>query len=138
MPSKLHRFAAFKCFIIFNLAAIVGFILGTAGFVAFMSLFNNATLAWLFGNVIGGVSHFSANYVMQRQTKEKIVENFVVFNATGIAGFLVETAVFAASIVFIREPNTSWILGSIAGTAAHYLLNTKAMQVVCSIQKRDK
>ena len=130
MHAKLPKFGAFKCLIVFNLAAIIGFIVGTASFTTSMFLSNNSTFAWLLGNCIGGLSHFSANYFMQRQTKEKIVKNFVVFNATGIAGFLVASAVFASSIIFIRDSNASWILGSIAGTSAHYLLNIKAMQAI--------
>ncbi len=136
---KDGKFALFKNFMIFNLAAVVGFVLGTAAFLASMMAFNNPTFSWLFSNVVGGLSHFGANYVMQRQTKEKIVKNFLVFNITGIAGFLVSSAVFAAVLLLTQNSTVAWISaqsstlawlsGSLFGTFSHFILNHRAMKI---------
>ncbi len=128
-PIKFRRLAALKCFVIFNLAAVVGFILGTVSFTASMFVFPNPTFAWLFGNCIGGLSHFGANYKMQRQKKEKIVKNFIVFNATGMIGFLVATGMFAAAIIFLQNSTAAWLMGSFVGTLTHFLLNDRAMKL---------
>ena len=127
MP-KSGKLARFKCFILFNFAAVIGFLLGTAAFSASMVLFPNPTFAWLFGNAVGGLSHFGANYLMQRQTTDKIAKNFIVFNATGILGFLVASAMFAVVILYIQNSTSAWLLGSLVGTLAHFVLNDKAMK----------
>jgi hypothetical protein len=136
---KSGKVAAFKRFMIFNLAAVIGFTLGTVSFTASMFIYSNATFAWLFANVIGGLSHFSANYIMQRQKKEKIVKNFVVFNVTGIAGFLISSAVFAATLLLTQNSTVAWISaqsstlawlsGSLFGTVSHFILNNRAMKI---------
>jgi hypothetical protein len=126
---KVGKFDLSKNFIIFNLAGVIGFLLGTVSFTVSMFVFPNPTFAWLFANCIGGVAHFSANYLMQRQTKEKLVKNFVVFNATGIAGFLVATATFAVAILYIQNSTAAWLCGSLFGTFAHFMLNNKAMNL---------
>ena len=64
---------------------------------------------------------------MQRQTKEKIVRNFVIFNTAGAIGFLVATVVFAAVILYIDNPTAAWLLGSLIGTLVHFGLNHVAM-----------
>ena len=123
---KMGKFGILKNFTLFNIAAVIGFLLGTASFTVSMLLFPNPTFAWLFANGVGGLSHFAANYFMQRQTKEKIVKNFIVFNATGIIGFLVASATFAVVIIYIQNSTAAWLLGSIVGTLAHFILNHKA------------
>ena len=128
MP-KSNRLAAFKCFVIFNLAAVIGFILGTISFTASMYFFPNPTFAWLLGNAVGGLSHFGANYVMQRQTKDKIAKNFIVFNVTGIIGFLVASGMFAVAILYIQNSTAAWLLGSLVGTLSHFILNDRAMKL---------
>jgi putative flippase GtrA len=65
---------------------------------------------------------------MQRQTSEKIVKNFVVFNATGIIGFLVASVMFAVAIIYIKDSTAAWLCGSVVGTLAHFVLNNKAMK----------
>ncbi len=127
--TKASRFASLKCFIIFNLAAVVGFTLGFASFAISMFFWPNDTFGWLFSNVVGGLSHFTANYFMQRQTKEKIAKNFLVFNITGIMGFLFASGMFALAVFLIKEPNVSWLLGSMVGTTSHYVLNNQAMKL---------
>jgi len=127
--AKPSRLAAFKCFVIFNLAAVIGFILGTVSFTASMFVFPNPTFAWLFGNAVGGLSHFGANYVMQRQTRDKIAKNFIVFNATGIIGFLVASGMFAVAILYIQNSTAAWLLGSLVGTLSHFILNDRAMKL---------
>jgi hypothetical protein len=124
---KVNKVAVFKNFMIFNFAAVIGFVLGTAAFTGSMVVFPNATFAWLFGNVIGGISHFGANYVMQRQTKDKIVKNFVVFNATGIIGFLLSSGMFALALVCLQNSTAAWLCGSLVGTFSHFALNYGAM-----------
>jgi hypothetical protein len=126
---KSGKLAGFKCFILFNLAAVIGFLLGTASFSASMIIFLNPTFAWLFGNAIGGISHFGFNYIMQRQTKDKIAKNFIVFNATGIIGFLVASAMFAVVILYIQNSTAAWLCGSLVGTLAHFVLNDRAMKL---------
>ncbi len=123
---KAGRLNIFRNFAIFNLAGFIGFILGTAAFAASMLVYSNPTFAWLFANGIGGISHFSANYIMQRQKKEKIVKNFIVFNATGLIGFFVSTVAFAAAIIFIQHSTVAWLIGSAPGALAHFILNNKA------------
>jgi putative flippase GtrA len=134
---KLGKVAVFKNFAIFNFAAVIGFILGTAGFAVSLLVYPNPTFAWLFANGIGGVAHFAANYVMQRQTKEKkekIVKNFIVFNATGLIGFFVSTIAFAATIIYIQDPTAAWFIGSFIGTLAHFILNDKATNLNLNIK----
>ncbi len=127
--SKPSRLASFKCFIIFNLAAVVGFTMGFGSFAISMFFWPNDTFGWLLSNVVGGLSHFTANYFMQRQTTEKIAKNFLVFNITGIIGFLFASAMFGAAIILIQDPNISWVLGSMVGTTTHYVLNNQAMKL---------
>ena len=124
-PGKL---VALRSFAIINFAAIIGFFLGTVSFTASMILFPNATFAFLFANAVGGLSHFGSNYVMQSQRKEKFVKNFFVFNATGVIGFLVESAVFAVAIILIQDPTASWLCSCIVGTLSHFVLNDTAMK----------
>jgi hypothetical protein len=126
---KSGRFAVVRNLAIFNFAAVIGFILGTASFTLSMYAFSNPTFAWLFANASGGLSHFGANWVMQGQAKEGIAKNFVVFNATGILGFLVASAMFAVAVVFIQDSTIAWLLGSLVGTLAHFLLNDRAMKI---------
>jgi MFS-type transporter involved in bile tolerance (Atg22 family) len=126
---KQGKLAVFKSFIIFNLAAVVGFLLGTVSFTASMLFFENPTFAFLFANAVGGLSHFGSNYVMQRQTTDKFAKNFFVFNATGIVGFLVSSAMFAIAILVIQDSNASWLLSCLVGTMSHFVLNDKAMKL---------
>jgi putative flippase GtrA len=102
--------------------------LGTAAFSASMVLFPNPTFAWLFGNAVGGLSHFGANYLMQRQTTDKLAKNFIVFNATGVIGFIVASAMFAVTILFIQDSTIAWLSGSLVGTLSHFILNERAMK----------
>ncbi len=127
--SKPGRLAGFKRLMLFNLAAVIGFLLGTASFTVSMFFFPNPTFAWLFANAVGGLSHFGANYMMQRQTTEKIAKNFIVFNATGILGFLIASAMFAVAILYIQNSTAAWLLGSLVGTLSHFILNDKAMKL---------
>ena len=126
--TKVGKFAALRRLVIFNSAAVVGFLLGTASFTASMFLFPNSTFAWLFGNVVGGLSHFGANWAMQGQSKKEIGKCFIVFNATGIASFLLASAMFAFAIIFIQNSTTSWLLGSVVGTLSHFAMNEKAIK----------
>jgi hypothetical protein len=126
---KLGKFSTLRRLIIFNFAALVGFILGTISFWASMFLFPNPTFAWLFGNAVGGISHFGANYVMQGQSKKEITKCFVVFNATGFIGFLVASLMFAVTIIFINESTIAWFLGSLVGTMAHFVMNDMGMKI---------
>ena len=66
---------------------------------------------------------------MQRQTTDKIAKNFIVFNATGIIGFLVSSVMFAAAIIFIQDSTVAWLAGSLVGTLSHFLLNERAMKL---------
>lgn len=127
--TKAGKFAAIRRLIIFNFAAVVGFLLGTAGFTASMFMSANATFAWLFGNCIGGLSHFGANWVMQGQSKKEMAKCFVVFNATGILSFLFASAMFAVAIVFVHDSTVSWLSGSIVGTLSHFVMNEKGMKI---------
>jgi predicted acyltransferase len=139
LPLKSGKAAALKCFIIFNLAAVVGFILGTAAFMISMAAFNNPTFSFLFSNCIGGLSHFASNHIMQRKKNEKFVKNFVVFNATGIAGFLISSLVFAITILLTQNStiawlssqssSLAWLSSSLFGTLTHFLLNDRAMKI---------
>jgi len=103
--------------------------LGFTSFAVSMFFWQNDTFGWLLSNVVGGLSHFTANYFMQRQSTEKIAKNFLVFNITGIMGFLFATGMFALAIFLIKESNVSWLLGSMVGTTTHYLLNNQAMKL---------
>jgi hypothetical protein len=103
--------------------------MGFASFAISMFFWPNDTFGWLLSNVVGGLSHFTANYFMQRQTTEKIAKNFLVFNVTGIIGFLFASAMFAGAIIFIQDSNVSWLLGSMVGTTTHYVLNDRAMKL---------
>ena len=125
--TKAGKFAALRNLIIFNFAAVVGFVLGTVSFTTSMFLVPNPTFAWLFANCVGGLSHFGANWWMQGE-KEKIGKCFVVFNATGILGFLVASAMFAVAVLYIQDSTVSWLLGSLVGTLSHFVLNYKAMK----------
>jgi hypothetical protein len=127
--NKPSRLANLKCFILFNLAAVVGFLLGFASFAVSMFFWPNDTFAWLLSNVVGGLSHFVANYFMQRQTTEKIAKNFLVFNFTGIIGFLCASGMFALALFLVKDSNASWLAGSAVGTTTHYLLNNRAMKL---------
>jgi hypothetical protein len=127
--SKAGKFAALRRLIIFNFAAVVGFILGTVSFASSMLLFPNPTFAWLFGNCVGGLSHFGANWVMQGQSKKEFGKSFIVFNATGVIGFLLASAMFAISEIFIQNSNVSWLLGSVVGTLSHFVMNDKAIKL---------
>ncbi len=137
--TKAGKFAALRRLIIFNFAAVVGFLLGTAGFTASMIAFSSATFSWLFGNCIGGLSHFGANWVMQGQSKKEMAKCFVVFNATGIISFLFASATFAVALVLIHASTTSWLVanestiswlaGSVVGTLSHFVMNEKGMKV---------
>ena len=126
---KTGKFAVLRNLAIFNFTAIIGFVLGTASFTASMFFFPNPTFAWLFANCAGGLSHFGTNYVMQGQTKETIAKDFVVFNATGILGFLVSSAMFAVAILCTQNSTAAWLLGSLVGTLSHFALNYKAMKL---------
>jgi hypothetical protein len=125
---KTGKFAVLRNLMIFNLTAVIGFVLGTASFTASMFFFPNPTFAWLFANCIGGLSHFGTNYSMQ-QNKERIGKCFVVFNVTGILGFLASSAMFAVALIFIKNSTASWLLGSLVGTLSHFVLNYKAMKL---------
>lgn len=125
---KPGKFAVLRNLAIFNFAAVIGFILGTASFTMSMFVFPNPTFAWLFANALGGISHFGANWAMQGQAKEGIAKNFVVFNATGILGFLVASSMFAVAVFWIQDSTIAWLLGSSVGTLSHFLLNDKAMK----------
>ncbi len=127
--TKAGKFAALRRLIIFNFAAVVGFLLGTASFTASMFLFPNPTFAWLLGNCVGGLSHFGANWVMQGQSKKEMVKCFVVFNATGIVSFLLASVMFALAVVFIHDSTVSWLLGSVVGTLSHFVMNDKAIKL---------
>ncbi len=127
--TKTGKFAALRRLLIFNSAAFVGFILGTASFTASMFLYPNPTFAWLFGNCVGGLSHFGANWVMQGQSKKELGKCFVVFNATGILSFLFASGMFAVSEVFIQNSTSSWLLGSVVGTLTHFVMNDKAVNI---------
>jgi hypothetical protein len=126
---KPGKFAVIRNLMIFNFAAVIGFLLGTASFTVSMFLFPNPTFAWLVANAFGGVSHFGANWMMQGQSKDKIAKNFVVFNATGILGFLAASAMFAVAILCIQDSTASWVLGSMVGTLLHFVLNDRAMKL---------
>jgi hypothetical protein len=122
------KLAAFKCFLIFNAAAVIGFILGTLSFEGFMWVFPVATFAWLFANVVGGLSHFASNYTMQ-QKKDKFVKSFVVFNATGLIAFLVASGMFALALLGVGDATVAWLCGSLAGTFSHFVMNDRAMKL---------
>ena len=125
---KAGKFAVLRNLMIFNFTAVIGFILGTVSFTASMFAFANPTFAWLFANCIGGLSHFGTNWVMQGEPKETITKNFVVFNCTGIIGFLVSSAMFAVAILVIQDSTVAWLVGSLVGTLSHFCLNYKAMK----------
>ncbi len=136
--SRTGRFAAFRRLILFNLAAVVGFLLGTIAFTISMFLYPNPTISWLAGNCVGGLSHFTANYILQGQSRNEIAKCFVVFNATGIISFLFASAMFAVAIIFIRESTTSWLLGSIVGTLSHFVMNDQGMRLNITFKRRSK
>jgi hypothetical protein len=121
------------------MAAIAGLILGTIAFAASIFVTANPTFAWLFSNVVGGLSHFGANYVLQRQSKEKIVKNFIVFNATGIVAFLIASAAFTGAIIVIQNQNSliAWFCGSLAGTLSHFVLNHYCYNLACRENKAN-
>lgn len=134
--SKTGRFATLRRLILFNFAAVVGFILGTVAFALSMFFYPDPTFSWLAGNLVGGLSHFGANYVLQGQSKSEFAKCFIVFNATGIVSFLLASGMFALAIVFIQESNVSWLLGSIVGTLSHFVMNDKAIQFNIKIKRR--
>ncbi|MFB3888547.1 MAG: hypothetical protein ACE14S_03585 [Candidatus Bathyarchaeia archaeon] len=127
--SKTGKFAAVRRLFIFNFAAVLGFLLGTASFTASMFLHPNPTVAWLIGNLVGGLSHFSANWLMQGESKKEFGKCFVVFNATGIISFLLASLVFAAAEIFIQHSTAAWLLGSVVGTLSHFVMNDKAIRI---------
>ncbi len=127
--TKTGKFAALRRLVIFNFAAIIGFILGTASFTSSMFFYANPTFAWLFGNCVGGLSHFGSNYVLQGLSKKEIGKCFVVFNATGILSFLLASGMFAVCVIFVQNSTVSWLLGSLVGTLSHFVLNEKAMKL---------
>jgi hypothetical protein len=127
--AKTGKFAAFRRLFIFNFAAVVGFLLGTASFTASMFFYTNPTFAWLFGNCVGGLSHFGANWAMQGQSKKELGKCFIVFNATGILSFLFASGMFAVSEIFIQNSTSSWLLGSVVGTLSHFVMNDKAIKL---------
>lgn len=126
---KIGRLNILRNFAIFNLGGTIGLILGTISFTASTLLYPNPTFAWLLANGIGGISHFIANYIMQRQKKEKIVKDFIVFNASGVIGFLVATVTFAVAIIFIQHSTAAWLVGNAPGTIVHFILNDKAANI---------
>jgi hypothetical protein len=85
---------------------------------------------------------------MQRQKKEKFVKNFVVFNATGIAGFLISSLVFAITILLTQNSTIAWLSSqsstlawlssSLFGTLTHFLLNDRAMKINLKRQAPSK
>jgi hypothetical protein len=125
---KAGKFAVLRNLLIFNITAVIGFILGTVSFTASMLAFANPTFAWLFANCVGGLSHFGTNWVMQGEPKDTIAKNFVVFNCTGIIGFLVSSAMFAVAILVIQNSTAAWLIGSLVGTLSHFCLNYQAMK----------
>jgi hypothetical protein len=127
--TKASKFSALRRLIIFNCAAVVGFVLGTVSFAASMFLYPNPTVAWLAGNCVGGLSHFAANYIMQGQSKNEIAKCFIVFNATGILSFLFATIMFAVAEIYVQEPTASWLLGSVVGTMSHFVMNDRAIRL---------
>jgi hypothetical protein len=127
--AKTGKFAAFRRLFIFNFAAVVGFLLGTASFTSSMFFYANPTFAWLFANCVGGLSHFGANWAMQGQSKKELAKCFVVFNATGILSFLFASGMFAVSEIFIQNSTSSWLLGSVVGTLTHFVMNDKAIKL---------
>jgi hypothetical protein len=126
--TKASRFAALRRLVLFNCAAVVGFILGTASFTASMFLYPNPTFAWLAGNVVGGLSHFAANWIMQGQSKKEIAKCFIVFNVTGILSFLFATAMFAVAEIYVHDSTASWLSGSVVGTLTHFAMNDRAVK----------
>ena len=126
---KTGKFAVLRNLAIFNFTAVIGFVLGTVSFTGSMFFFPNPTFGWLLANCVGGLSHFGANYVMQGKSKVKIGKCFVVFNCTGILGFLASSATFAVAILCIQDSTASWLLGSLVGTLLHFVLNYKAMKI---------
>ena len=126
--TKAGKFAAVRRLVIFNFAAIIGFILGTVTFTSVMFINGNPTFAWLFGNCTGGLSHFGSNWAMQGQTKNDLKRNFVVFNATGVLSFLFASGMFEISVLFVQNSTLSWLLGSLVGTLSHFVLNEIAMK----------
>jgi putative flippase GtrA len=127
--AKTGKFAALRRLILFNFAAVVGFILGTISFTTTISLYPNPTFAWLFGNVVGGLSHFGANWALQGQSKKEFGKCFVVFNATGVISFLLASVMFAVAEIFAMESTVSWLLGSVVGTLSHFVMNDKAINI---------
>ena len=125
--TKAGKFAALRRLVIFNCAAIIGFVLGTISFTSITLITGNPTFAWLFANCVGGLSHFGSNWMMQGQTRNELPRNFVVFNATGILSFLFASGMFEVSVLFIQNSTASWLLGSLVGTLSHFVLNEKAM-----------
>ncbi len=136
--SKTGRFAAIRRLIIFNCAAIVGFVLGTVAFTVSMFLYPNPTIAWLSGNLVGGLSHFTANFVMQGQSKNEVAKCFIVFNATGIVSFLIASVMFAVAIIFVQDSTASWLSGSIVGTLSHFVMNDRGMRLNITFKRRSK
>ena len=126
--TKAGKFAAFRNLMIFNFAAVVGFTCGTVAFESSIFLLPNPTFAWLFSNVIGGLSHFGANWTMQGQ-KNEIGKCFIIFNVTGIMSFVASSATFAVAILALQNSTVAWLLGSLVGTLSHFAMNYKAMKI---------
>jgi hypothetical protein len=127
--TRAGKFAALRRLVIFNFAAIIGFLLGTVSFTSSMFLYANPTMAWLFANCIGGLSHFGSNWALQGPSKDGIAKNFVVFNATGILSFVFASVSFAAAVILAQDSNVSWLLGSFVGTMSHFVMNEKAQKL---------
>ena len=134
--SKAGKFAAIRRFFLFNAAAVVGFVLGTAAFAISNFLYPNPTLSWLVGNAVGGLSHFAANYILQGQSKNEIAKCFIVFNATGILAFFFASGMFAAAIILVKDSTISWLMGSAIGTTTHFVMNDRAIRLDIKIPKR--
>ncbi len=133
---KGGKFAAFRRLILFNIAAVIGFILGTIAFTVSIFFYPDPTVAWLTGNVVGGLSHFAANYELQGQTKNEFAKCFVVFNATGIVSFLLASAMFATSVIFVGDSTASWFMGSVVGTLSHFVMNDKAIKIEFKLRRK--
>jgi hypothetical protein len=136
--AKTGKFAALRRLVIFNFAAGVGFLLGTVSFTGSMLFYANPTFGWLFGNCVGGLSHFGANWAMQGQSKKELGKCFIVFNATGILSFLFASGMFAFSEIYIQNSTSSWLLGSVVGTLTHFIMNDKAIKLNFRIGKFTK
>jgi hypothetical protein len=133
--TKTGKFAHIRRLFLFNFAAVVGFILGTVTFTAAMLLYPDPNFAWLFGNVVGGLSHFGANWALQGQSKQEFGKCFVVFNATGIVSFLLASVMFGVAEVLGMDATVSWLSGSVVGTLSHFVMNDKAINLNFNLRR---